>query len=150
MSKPTKTCYYELLDVERNVTQKDIDRAYKKAALKWHPDKNQDNKQAAEEKFKDVAEAYDVLSDPQKKAVFDQYGEEGLKGGPMPPGGTGTPSAMIRIAGYHVIAASELLTAPAGLLTTTRYPPASAVCATLIVNVAVVAPTTFTPFRCHW
>ena len=42
MSKVMKTCYYELLDVDRNVTQKDIDRAYKKAALKWHPDKNQD------------------------------------------------------------------------------------------------------------
>ena len=86
--------YYKILEVTRDADQDAIKKAYRKQALRWHPDKNQDNKQAAEEKFKDVAEAYDVLSDPQKKAVFDQYGEEGLKGGPMPPGGTGTPSGM--------------------------------------------------------
>jgi len=88
--------YYKILEIPRDADQDAIKKAYRKQALRWHPDKNQDNKQAAEEKFKEVAEAYDVLSDPQKKAVFDQYGEEGLKGGPMPPPGSGAsgPSGM--------------------------------------------------------
>ena len=80
--------YYKLLDLNRDADPDSIKKAYRKQALRWHPDKNQDNREVAEEKFKDVAEAYDVLSDPQKKAVYDQYGEEGLKGGPPPsPGG---------------------------------------------------------------
>lgn len=77
--------YYKVLEVPRDANADTIKKAYRKQALRWHPDKNQDNKVAAEEKFKDIAEAYDVLSDPQKKAVFDQYGEEGLKGGGAPP-----------------------------------------------------------------
>ena len=82
--------YYRILEIPRDAGQDAIKKAYRKQALRWHPDKNQDNKQAAEEKFKEVAEAYDVLSDLQKKAVFDQYGEEGLKGGQ----GAGGPSTM--------------------------------------------------------
>eukprot|EP00326_Haptolina_ericina_P042885 CAMPEP_0181245192 /NCGR_PEP_ID=MMETSP1096-20121128/43286_1 /TAXON_ID=156174 ORGANISM="Chrysochromulina ericina, Strain CCMP281" /NCGR_SAMPLE_ID=MMETSP1096 /ASSEMBLY_ACC=CAM_ASM_000453 /LENGTH=51 /DNA_ID=CAMNT_0023341839 /DNA_START=18 /DNA_END=169 /DNA_ORIENTATION=+ len=50
-------------------------------AIKWHPDKNPDNKEAAEKRFKEVATAYDVLSDPNKKEVYDRYGEAGLKRG---------------------------------------------------------------------
>lgn len=73
--------YYGILGVSRDADQDGIKKAYRKAALKWHPDKNQDKKEYAEGKFKEIAEAYDVLSDPQKKAVYDQYGEEGLKGG---------------------------------------------------------------------
>ena len=78
--------YYKILELPRNADADAIKKAYRKQALKWHPDKNQDNKVAAEERFKDVAEAYDVLSDSQKRAVYDQYGEEGLKGTPPPPG----------------------------------------------------------------
>jgi DnaJ family protein B protein 4 len=82
--------YYRILEINRDADAEAIKKAYRKQALRWHPDKNQDNKEVAEEKFKDVAEAYDVLSDPQKKAVYDQYGEEGLKGAPPPsPGGPG-------------------------------------------------------------
>jgi len=73
--------YYSILGVSQDADQDNIKKAYRKAALKWHPDKNQDKKELAEERFKDIAEAYDVLSDPQKKAVYDKYGEEGLKGG---------------------------------------------------------------------
>eukprot|EP00929_Paragymnodinium_shiwhaense_P115261 TRINITY_DN84009_c0_g1_i1.p1 TRINITY_DN84009_c0_g1~~TRINITY_DN84009_c0_g1_i1.p1 ORF type:complete len:367 (-),score=84.18 TRINITY_DN84009_c0_g1_i1:287-1300(-) len=77
--------YYKLLGVSRDAEEKTIKNAYRKAALKWHPDKNQDKKELAEEKFKEIAEAWDVLGDPQKRAIYDQYGEEGLKGGPAPP-----------------------------------------------------------------
>mmetsp|Transcript_14365 Transcript_14365/g.25255 ORF Transcript_14365/g.25255 Transcript_14365/m.25255 type:complete len:439 (-) Transcript_14365:103-1419(-) len=83
--------YYGILGVGKDAGQEDIKKAYRKAALKWHPDKNQDKKEEAEEKFKDIAEAYDVLSDPEKKTIYDQYGEEGLKGGGAPgaAGGSG-------------------------------------------------------------
>ncbi|XP_019159019.1 PREDICTED: dnaJ homolog subfamily B member 1-like isoform X2 [Ipomoea nil] len=73
--------YYKILDVDRNAKDDDLKKAYRKLAMKWHPDKNPKNKKEAEAKFKQISEAYDVLSDPQKRAVYDQYGEEGLKGG---------------------------------------------------------------------
>lgn len=81
--------YYEVLNVNRVATDEDLKKAYRKLAMKWHPDKNPNNKKEAEAKFKQISEAYDVLSDPQKKAVYDQYGEEGLKGGVPPPGAGG-------------------------------------------------------------
>lgn len=71
--------YYKILGISRGASEEDIKKAYKKMALKYHPDKNKSA--GAEEKFKEIAEAYEVLSDPQKRQVFDQYGEEGLKGG---------------------------------------------------------------------
>jgi len=80
--------YYAVLGLNKDASQDDIRKAYRKSALKWHPDKNQDNKEEAAEKFKDIAEAYDVLSDPEKKKIYDQFGEDGLKGGP-PPGADG-------------------------------------------------------------
>ena len=84
--------YYKILEIPKNAEADAIKKAYRKQALRWHPDKNQDNKVVAEERFKDVAEAYDVISDPQKRAVYDQYGEEGLKGQP-PPGAQAGPQA---------------------------------------------------------
>jgi len=72
--------------------ESDIKKAYKKAAMKWHPDKNPDRQEEAERRFKEIAEAYDVLTDPQKKKIYDQFGEEGLKGGAdMGGGGGGMP-----------------------------------------------------------
>ncbi|KAF9593896.1 hypothetical protein IFM89_025932 [Coptis chinensis] len=79
--------YYKILGVDRNAKDDDLKKAYRKLAMKWHPDKNPNNKKEAEAKFKQISEAYDVLSDGQKRAVYDQYGEEGLKG--VPPPGTG-------------------------------------------------------------
>ncbi|KAM3915835.1 dnaJ homolog subfamily B member 2 isoform 2-T4 [Leptodactylus fuscus] len=72
--------YYEILGVPRNATQDDIKRAYRKLALKWHPDKNPDNKELAEKKFKDIAEAYEVLSDVNKRETYDRYGRAGFSG----------------------------------------------------------------------
>ncbi|XP_027349779.1 dnaJ protein homolog 1-like isoform X2 [Abrus precatorius] len=83
--------YYKILQVDRSAKDDDLKKAYRKLAMKWHPDKNPNNKKEAEAKFKQISEAYDVLSDPQKRAVYDQYGEEGLKGVP-PPGAGGFSS----------------------------------------------------------
>ncbi|KAF8069569.1 psi1 [Scenedesmus sp. PABB004] len=77
--------YYAILGVAKNATDAELKKAYRKLAIKHHPDKNPDNAAAAEEKFKEISEAYDVLSDPAKRQVFDAYGEEGLKAGPPPP-----------------------------------------------------------------
>ncbi|PON92244.1 Terminal organelle assembly protein [Trema orientale] len=84
--------YYKILQVDRSAKDDDLKKAYRKLAMKWHPDKNPSNKKEAEAKFKQISEAYDVLSDPQKRAVYDQYGEEGLKGQVPPPGAGGFSS----------------------------------------------------------
>ena len=74
-----KRDYYEVLGVKKDATQQEIKAAYKKMAIKYHPDRNPGNKEA-EEKFKEAAEAYDVLHDEQKRARYDQFGPEGLNG----------------------------------------------------------------------
>ncbi|KFP29558.1 DnaJ subfamily B member 4, partial [Colius striatus] len=79
--------YYSILGIEKGASEEDIKKAYRKQALKWHPDKNKSPH--AEEKFKEVAEAYEVLSDPKKRDIYDQFGEEGLKGGAGGPDGQG-------------------------------------------------------------
>lgn len=78
-----KRDYYEVLGVDRNATQEELKAAYRRAALRYHPDRNPGDKEA-EEKFKEAAEAYSVLSDPQKRALYDRYGHEGLSGAPAP------------------------------------------------------------------
>lgn len=72
-----KQDYYELLGIQKNSSEQDIKAAYRKAALKYHPDKNPGNKEA-EEKFKDINEAYEVLSDKQKRQMYDQFGHAGV------------------------------------------------------------------------
>lgn len=78
--------YYKILGIAKGASEEDIKKAYRKMALKYHPDKNKSPD--AEEKFKSLAEAYEVLSDKKKRDIYDQYGEEGLKGG-VPGGGGG-------------------------------------------------------------
>lgn len=71
--------YYKILGISRDATEDDVKKAYRKMALKYHPDKNKSP--GAEETFKEIAEAYEVLSDKKKRETFDNFGEEGLKGG---------------------------------------------------------------------
>lgn len=82
-----KRDYYEILGVSKNATKEELKKAYRKTAIKYHPDKNPDDPQA-ETKFKEAAEAYEVLSDPQKRQVYDNYGHAGLDGS-MGGGGAG-------------------------------------------------------------
>ena len=72
--------FYAVLNVPREASDDDIKQSYRRLALQWHPDKNGGSKEA-EEKFKSLTEAYDVLRDPQKRAAYDRYGEAGLRGG---------------------------------------------------------------------
>ena len=74
-----KRDYYEVLGVDRNATKDDLKKAYRKLAMQYHPDRNPDNKEA-EEKFKEAAEAYEILSDDDKKARYDRFGHEGVRG----------------------------------------------------------------------
>jgi len=74
-----KRDYYEVLGVGKNASADEIKRAYRRMAMKYHPDKNPNNKEA-ETKFKECAEAYEVLSDPEKRQRYDQFGHEGLRG----------------------------------------------------------------------
>uniref|UniRef100_A0A8C3B192 J domain-containing protein n=1 Tax=Cyclopterus lumpus TaxID=8103 RepID=A0A8C3B192_CYCLU len=71
--------YYTVLGVSQTASQDDIKKAYRKLALKWHPDKNPDNKEEAERKFKELSEAYEVLSDSNKRDAYDRYGNEKIR-----------------------------------------------------------------------
>src|SRR5258707_13626362 len=78
MAKGTQRDFYEVLGVTRTAAVDEIKSAYRKAALKWHPDRNPENKSEAEVKFRECTEAYSVLSDAQKRQVYDTYGHAGL------------------------------------------------------------------------
>jgi molecular chaperone DnaJ len=80
MPQTRKRDYYEVLVVEREASSDEIKSAYRKAALKWHPDRNPENKEEAEHKFRESTEAYSVLSDAQKRAAYDRFGHAGVSG----------------------------------------------------------------------
>lgn len=74
-------CYYKILQIGRDADETQIKKAYRKLAMRWHPDKNKNDPERATEMFKLVAEAFDVLSDPEKRQVYDKYGRNGIKNG---------------------------------------------------------------------
>src|SRR5579862_4117489 len=80
MARSTQKDYYEILGVKREASIEEIKSSYRQNALKWHPDRNPVNKEEAEIKFRECTEAYSVLSDPQKRQVYDTYGHAGLSG----------------------------------------------------------------------
>ena len=89
MADPTSDDYYRVLGVPRDATEAQLKKAYRKLAIKYHPDKNPDDKRA-EEHFKAVSEAYDCLQDKQRRAAYDNYGKDGAKAaeqGQSVPGG---------------------------------------------------------------
>jgi len=83
-----KADYYDLLGVEKGASGEEIKKAYRKQAVEWHPDKHKDNKEAAEKRFKEINEAYQVLSDPEKKQAYDRFGHQAF----APGGGMGGAS----------------------------------------------------------
>ncbi len=80
MAAAQKRDYYDVLSVPRTASADEIKSAYRKAALKWHPDRNPEKKHLAEERFREATEAYSVLSEPQKRAAYDRYGHAGVSG----------------------------------------------------------------------
>lgn len=83
MENSVKRDYYEVLSVSRTAGGDEIKSAYRKLAMRWHPDRNPEDKKQAEERFREAAEAYSVLSDPQKRSVYDRFGHAGLADRPM-------------------------------------------------------------------
>lgn len=81
MVKDTKL--YDILEIKPNATPSEIKKSYRKLAIKWHPDKNPDNKEEAEEKFKKISEAYHILADEEKRQTYDNFGMDGVKGDNM-------------------------------------------------------------------
>ena len=75
-----KRDYYEVLGVSKNATDDELKKAYRKLAKQYHPDANPDNKEEAEKKFKEINEAYETLSDSQKRKMYDQFGPDGPQG----------------------------------------------------------------------
>ena len=90
--------YYDILGVQKNATTDDIKKAYKKLAIKHHPDKN-GNSDESKHLFQEISEAYEVLSDDEKRKMFDMYGEEGLKGGGIPGNAAGGNPFVFRTGG---------------------------------------------------
>jgi DnaJ-class molecular chaperone len=93
----TKTDYYDILGVSKGASADEIKKAYRKQALEWHPDRHKDDKEAAEKRFKEINEAYQILSNPQKKTTYDNYGHDAFTPGGGNPftggfqGGAGGP-----------------------------------------------------------
>src|SRR5712671_7303755 len=88
-ARMAKRCYYEVLEVERTVNDGELKTAFRKLAMKWHPDRNP-NDASSEARFKEINEAYEILKDPDKRAAYDRFGHAAFEhGGPGGPAGFG-------------------------------------------------------------
>ena len=96
-----KRDYYEVLGVDKKASADEIKKAYRKKAIQYHPDKNPGDKEA-EEKFKEAAEAYDVLSNPEKRARYDQFGHAGMSGAGGFGGGSRQRRTVRRLQRWYV------------------------------------------------
>ena len=104
-----KLDYYELLSVERTASDGEIKTAYRKLAMQFHPDRNPNNPEA-EEKFKACSEAYQVLSDPDKRAAYDRYGHAGVNGSGNPSPAAAAPSSRATSATSSAISSAKCST----------------------------------------
>ncbi len=95
-----KSDYYNILGVSKGASAGEIKKAYRKQALEWHPDKHKDNKEVAEKRFKEISEAYQVLSDTEKRGAYDQFGHAAFSPGGM-PGGFGAAGGPFTQTGRH-------------------------------------------------
>ena len=95
-----KSDYYDILGVSKGTSASEIKKAYRKQALEWHPDKHKDNKEAAEKRFKEINEAYQILSDVEKRRAYDQFGHAAFSPGGM-PGGFGAAGGPTTQAGRY-------------------------------------------------
>lgn len=93
--------YYAILGVNKSASPEDIKKAYRRLALKWHPDKNPDQKAQSEHQFKLISEAYEVLSDPKKRKIFDRYGKRGLSESVHPGASNHTMPDAFMFAPFH-------------------------------------------------
>lgn len=84
-----KSDYYDILGVSKSASEDELKKAYRKQALEWHPDKHKDNKEVAEKRFKEINEAYQVLSNKEKRAAYDRFGHSAFSPGGSPGGGFG-------------------------------------------------------------
>jgi len=91
--------YYEILEINRDATEEEIKKSYRKLAIKWHPDKNPNNREEAEKRFKEISEAYQILNDTEKRQIYDNYGEDGIKNHDqgMHSGGMSTPDDIFQM-----------------------------------------------------
>ena len=111
-----KRDYYEVLGIDKNASESDIKRAYRKMAKKYHPDNNPGDKKA-EEMMKEVNEAYEVLSNPEKKSAYDQFGHAAFEqGGGAGAGGFGGGAPVVVVPTVTVAAAPSLPFSPAGIV----------------------------------
>ena len=102
-----KSDYYDILGVSKSASADEIKKAYRKQAIEWHPDKHKNDKDVAERRFKEINEAYQVLSDPQKRAAYDQYGHAAFSPGGMPGGfGNGQTGGSPFGGAWHVYTSS--------------------------------------------
>ena len=85
----SKSDYYDILGVSKDASDAEVKSAYRKQAVEWHPDKHKDNKEAAEKRFKEINEAYQILSDNDKRKAYDQFGHSAFSPGGQPGGGFG-------------------------------------------------------------